>query len=204
MFDLTNYRNMFFEESDELFETIDLILLKAEECGELDEEGIHPLFRALHTLKGNSASVELHMFASLAHELEFFIDKLRKGELPFEASMSAVLIEGVDTLKEILELEIDEGIEDDHFTEIKQTLIDKFTSFSRHTRLNPLINGDLESPASVEESAVSEDDSFGIFDDEEKVEKKSDLDDEDFGFFDDEEKAEKKSDLDDEDFGFFD
>lgn len=204
MFDLEHYRDMFFEESDELFDTIDAILLEVEECGELDEDCINPLFRALHTLKGNSASVELHMFASLAHELEFFIDKLRKGELPFEPSMAGILIEGVDTLKEILELEVDEALEDDHFGETKQSLLNKLSCFSKHTKLNPLVNGDLEEIVEAEEhkEVAAEDDSFGFFDDTPAAAQTS-SDDDSFGFFDDEVAEPAKAD-EDEGFGFFD
>jgi len=220
MFDLENYRNMFFEESDELFETIDTILLDVEVSKRIDEDCINPLFRALHTLKGNSASVELNMFAALAHELEFFIDKLRNGDLIFEESMSNVLIEGVDTLKEVLDLEIDAMLNDDEFTEIKESLLSKLSSFSKNVN---------SSPVQIQKVSYipSEDDDFGFFDENEELtinqednfdynenfgffdletEKSSKTDDENFGFFDleTENETEKSSKSDDENFGFFD
>jgi two-component system chemotaxis sensor kinase CheA len=104
LFDINKYRQMFLEEAQDLFETIDTILLEAEELGDMDDETINSLFRSVHTLKVNSASVELSNFAALAHELEFFMDKLRNGQLSFEESMATLLIDGIDTLRDILEL----------------------------------------------------------------------------------------------------
>lgn len=134
VFDINKYRQMFLEEAEELFETIDSLLLDAEESGDMDNETVNSLFRSVHTLKGNSASVELSQFAALAHELEFFMDRLRNGELTFEESMADLLIEGIDALKEILELELSNELSDDHFQQTKTTLLDKIKAFEEDTR----------------------------------------------------------------------
>ena len=122
VFDINKYRQMFLEEAEDLFETIDNILLEAEDAGDMDNETINSLFRSVHTLKGNSALVELSMFAALAHELEFFMDRLRNGELSFQESKASLLIDGVDTLKHILEVEFNEELEHDYFTSTKEDL----------------------------------------------------------------------------------
>ncbi len=128
-FDINKYRQMFLEEAEELFETIDTLLLDAEESGDMDGDTINSLFRSVHTLKGNSASVELSMFAALAHELEFFMDRLRNGELCFEQSMAGLLIEGIDTLKEILELELAGELAQERFSDTKAQLLRKIEAF---------------------------------------------------------------------------
>jgi two-component system, chemotaxis family, sensor kinase CheA len=130
VFDINKYRQMFLEEAEELFETIDTILLEAEDEGDMDHETVNSLFRSVHTLKGNSASVELAMFAALAHELEFFMDRLRNGELQFEAKMADLLIEGIDTLKQILEMELSDELDPDFYRTTKESLLQKINSFS--------------------------------------------------------------------------
>lgn len=146
VFDINKYRQMFLEEAEELFETIDALLLEAEESGDMDNEMVNSLFRSVHTLKGNSASVELSQFAALAHELEFFMDRLRNGELTFEESMAEILIEGIDALKEILELELSEELSADYFHQTKEMLLAKINAFSEEVEELELIV-ETEGPA---------------------------------------------------------
>ncbi|MFA6138883.1 MAG: chemotaxis protein CheA [Sulfurimonas sp.] len=142
VFDINKYRQMFLEEAEDIFEIIDNILLEAEDAGDMDNETINSLFRSVHTLKGNSASVELSKFAALAHELEFFMDKLRNGQLSFEESMASLLIDGVDTLKHILELELSDELEHDYFMTTKEDLLYKLDNFSQDIKEIELLNED--------------------------------------------------------------
>lgn len=203
VFDINKYRQMFLEEAEELFETIDSLLLDAEESGDMDNETVNSLFRSVHTLKGNSASVELSQFAALAHELEFFMDRLRNGELTFEESMADLLIEGIDALKEILELELSNELSDDHFQQTKTTLLDKIKAFEEDTRevaaliqhegpkddFGLLLPADEENgfgPIGGEQVAPSiDEDHFGMFDEPPLIEESAPRFEEVFGFFDD-------------------
>ncbi len=154
LFDINKYRQMFLEEAQDLFETIDTILLEAEELGDMDDETINSLFRSVHTLKGNSASVELSNFAALAHELEFFMDKLRNGQLSFEESMATLLIDGIDTLRDILELELADELEQEYFKTIKRELLYKLDNFSQDEKELELLTQSLETPKVEIEIAV--------------------------------------------------
>ena len=207
---------MFLEEAEDLFETIDNILLEAEDAGDMDSETINSLFRSVHTLKGNSASVELSMFAALAHELEFFMDRLRNKELSFQESMASLLIDGVDTLKHILELELNDELEHEYFTCTKEDLLYKLDNFSGDLKESLLLDEEEhcknEKALNLEdvnlEDVKVEEPAFGIFlpiDNEgaygpvnSNAIRKDD--DEDFGFFDELELIEDN----DEGFGFFD
>src|SRR3989339_82602 len=226
VFDINKYRQMFLEEAEDLFETIDNILLEAEDAGDMDNETINSLFRSVHTLKGNSASVELSMFASLAHELEFFMDRLRNGELSFQESMASLLIDGVDTLKHILELELNDELEHDYFTSTKEDLLYKLDNFSQDIKESLLLDEEEhcknEKALNLQDVEVEEEPAFGLLmpkDDEgaygsinsnaikndepsTKEDKPSTKEDEDegFGFFDELELIED----DGEWFGFFD
>lgn len=226
VFDINKYRQMFLEEAEDLFETIDNILLEAEDAGDMDNETINSLFRSVHTLKGNSASVELSMFAALAHELEFFMDRLRNGELSFQDSMASLLIDGVDTLKHILELELNDELEHDYFTSTKEDLLYKLDNFSQDIKESLLLDEEEhcknEKALNLQDVEVEEEPAFGLLmpkDDEgaygsinsnaikndepsTKEDKPSTKEDEDdgFGFFDELELIEE----DGEWFGFFD
>ncbi|MCX6076766.1 MAG: chemotaxis protein CheA [Campylobacterales bacterium] len=151
VFDINKYRQMFLEEAEDIFEIIDNILLEAEDAGDMDNETINSLFRSVHTLKGNSASVELSKFAALAHELEFFMDKLRNGKLAFEESMASLLIDGVDTLKHILELELSDELEHDYFMTTKEELLYKLDNFSQDIKEIELLN---EEPSAQESKVI--------------------------------------------------
>ena len=204
-FDINKYRQMFLEEAEDIFETIDTILLDAEETNGMDTETINSLFRSVHTLKGNSASVELAMFAALAHELEFFMDRLRNGELKFEEGMASLLMEGVDTLKQILELELSEQLEDHFYENTKSVLLQKLNSFSEDAAEIAIINeiyGEEEFGLITPET-FGED--FGLLDNhiQEKADETPESLEDYFGFFDDEPEP-IHIDSNDDSFGFFD
>src|SRR3989339_377915 len=166
VFDINKYRQMFLEEAEDLFETIDNILLEAEDAGDMDNETINSLFRSVHTLKGNSASVELSMFAALAHELEFFMDRLRNGELSFQDSMASLLIDGVDTLKHILELELNDELEHDYFTSTKEDLLYKLDNFSQDIKESLLLDEEEhcknEKALNLQDVEVEQEPAFGL------------------------------------------
>ena len=117
-FDITMYRDMFLEEAEELFESADNVLLEAEKNGSLTEDEMGQLFRDVHTLKGSGASVELKYFAEFTHDVENMMDKLRKHEIPYLESMAGALIDALDVMREILQLECDENMDDTKFTEM--------------------------------------------------------------------------------------
>jgi two-component system chemotaxis sensor kinase CheA len=204
-FDINKYRQMFLEEAEDIFETIDTILLDAEETNDMDTETINSLFRSVHTLKGNSASVELAMFAALAHELEFFMDRLRNGELKFEEGMASLLMEGIDTLKQVLELELSEQLEDHFYENTKSVLLQKLNSFSEDAAEIAIINeiyGE-EDFGLITPETFGED--FGLLDNhiQEKADETPESLEDYFGFFDDEPEP-IHIDSNDDSFGFFD
>lgn len=168
LFDITKYRQMFLEEAEELFETIDMLLLEAENDNDMEEESINSLFRLVHTLKGNSASVELSQFAKLTHEIEFFMDRLRQGELEFREGMAELLIEAIDTLKYILELEMADNLDKDFFKKTQDTLLKKIEIFSNDTL-------SMEESSNEQETPIEDAGSFGLYDDEDTKEENTEI-----------------------------
>ena len=169
-FDISMYRDMFLEEAEELFESADNVLLAAESNGSLTEDEMGQLFRDVHTLKGSGASVELTYFAEFTHDVENMMDKLRNHEIEYKVEMAETLIDGLDVMKEILQMECDEEINRENFTEMTADLL---------VAIRAYINGDSAStvaPTAVEKTvketssstnAISEEesDNIGFFDD---------------------------------------
>ncbi len=116
-FDISKYREMFVEEAEELFESADNVLLEAETNGSLTEEEMGQLFRDVHTLKGSGASVELTLFAKFTHSVENLMDKLRNHKIEYLPEMAGALIDALDIMKELLELEVDNELTQELFTE---------------------------------------------------------------------------------------
>ena len=200
-FDISKYREMFLEEAEELFESADNVLLEAENNGTLTDEEMGQLFRDVHTLKGSGASVELALFAEFTHNVENMMDKLRNHEIEFKPEMAGTLIDGLDVMKELLDLEVAEELTRETFEEMTAELL---------TDIKAYING--EQPASVEETPVVEtpseapssqaipsehDDDIGLYD--------SDINDSKFnvsyGFFQDDDIG---NDPENSNYGFFD
>jgi len=108
----------FLEEAEELFENFINLCLKAEEQGSLDDEDINALFRDVHTLKGSGAVVGFILFPKYVHDIETFMDKLRKKELEYKNEMSDLLLDTADVMRELLSLESSENLEEETFKKL--------------------------------------------------------------------------------------
>ena len=191
-FDISKYREMFLEEAVELFESADNVLLEAENNGSLTDDEMGQLFRDVHTLKGSGASVELAYFAEFTHDVENLMDKLRSHKIEYKPEMAETLIDGLDVMKEILELEVANQMTREKFEEMTKELLEEIRAYSNSdssskstTKENPnppQASQKVESVKPQENSNNSKKDfrnrAFGIFADE-------DENSESFGFFDD-------------------
>jgi len=174
-FDMSEYRAMFLEEAEELFESADNILLRAEEEQSLEEEDMNSLFRDVHTLKGSGASVELSYFAEFTHDVETMMDKLRNHDIEFIPSMATILIESMDVMKEILDLEVEEEITRESFDEKTASLLKELKEFiaggvparfkGSSSASTPTPTASASAPVGNTESDSGDEDAFGFFDD---------------------------------------
>ena len=232
-FDISKYREMFLEEAAELFESADNVLLEAENNGSLTDEEMGQLFRDVHTLKGSGASVELALFAEFTHDVENLMDKLRNHKIEFIPEMAETLIDGLDVMKEILDLEVSEKLDRDTFTKMTTDLLQELRAYSSGAAVKktetivPVKKEEIKVIETKKEENISLDsDSFGFFDDDLNKQRDSevkaygifaddDLDEEqkNYGFFDDDleeisrnaiDSDFKLTNEDQEHFGFFD
>lgn len=191
-FDISKYREMFLEEAVELFESADNVLLEAENNGSLTDDEMGQLFRDVHTLKGSGASVELAYFAEFTHDVENLMDKLRSHKIEYKPEMAETLIDGLDVMKEILELEVANQMTREKFEEMTKELLEEIRAYSNSDSSSKSTTKENTNPSETsqkvksvklqENSNNSKKDfrnrAFGIFADEEE-------NSESFGFFDD-------------------
>ncbi|MFA7083665.1 MAG: chemotaxis protein CheA [Arcobacteraceae bacterium] len=206
-FDISKYREMFLEESVELFESADNVLLEAENNGTLNDDEMGQLFRDVHTLKGSGASVELKLFAEFTHDVENMMDKLRNHKIEFQPEMVDTLMAGLDVMKELLDMEIAEELTRETFTEMTQDLLIEIRNYMNNTAATPPAKEvsaaqQNQEASSGEKSSSQLGDSFGFFNEELNADGYSDdFLTQPYGFFD-----ESIINLSDEsdNFGFFD
>jgi chemosensory pili system protein ChpA (sensor histidine kinase/response regulator) len=90
----------FVPEAEEHLQTVQDCLLALE--ANPNQEDIHRLFRAIHTIKGSAAQVGLQRIARVAHRTEDLIVRLRDGELQPSAEIVDICLESIDALKKFL------------------------------------------------------------------------------------------------------
>ena len=90
----------FVPEVEEHLQTVTLCLLALEI--DPNQEDIHGLFRAMHTIKGSAAQVGAQRIATIAHRAEDLVGRLREGELKPTANIIDLCLETVDVLKKTI------------------------------------------------------------------------------------------------------
>ncbi len=97
---MSQYLDVFIDELDEQIQILDEAIVNLEN----DKKNIdllNDIFRAAHTLKGSSASMGFEKMASLTHDMENVLDKLRNNELKVTAEITDLLLEALDLIKKL-------------------------------------------------------------------------------------------------------
>ncbi len=92
----------FFAESQENLATMEQSLLELETKPH-DAQALAAVFRAVHTLKGNSLSLGFSSIARLAHAAEDLLDGVRRKETGVAPELVTVLLAARDRLRDALE-----------------------------------------------------------------------------------------------------
>jgi two-component system chemotaxis sensor kinase CheA len=100
--DSAQYAELFLTESREHVSAINHSLL-ALERGEGGDEPVDAIFRAVHTIKGMSATMGYTAVASLSHELESLLDRVRRGARAVDESLMELLFQSADLLEREVE-----------------------------------------------------------------------------------------------------
>ena len=97
-FDFKAVMENFRAESQEGLHQMEADLL-ALEVNPGDHELIDEVFRIVHTIKGNAASLDRPRLSSFAHELEDVLDHLRGGNVAVTTGICSALLKSVDILR---------------------------------------------------------------------------------------------------------
>src|SRR6185437_8597809 len=91
--DLSRWAELFLTESREHLSAMNHALLALESTPEATEP-VGAIFRAVHTVKGMSATMGYRAVTDLAHEMESVLDRVRRGELSADAPLMELLFQG--------------------------------------------------------------------------------------------------------------
>ncbi len=100
--DSAQYAELFLTESREHVSAINHSLLELER-GAGGGEPVSEIFRAVHTIKGMSATMGYTAVASLSHELETLLDRVRRGARAIDAALMELLFRCADVLEGAIE-----------------------------------------------------------------------------------------------------
>jgi two-component system chemotaxis sensor kinase CheA len=100
--DSAQYAELFLTESREHVSAINHSLLELER-GAGGDEPIGAIFRAVHTIKGMSATMGYTSVASLSHELETLLDSVRRGARAVNEPLMELLFQSTDVLESAVE-----------------------------------------------------------------------------------------------------
>lgn len=106
--DLSRYAELFLTESREHLSAMNHALLALESAPEATEP-VSAIFRAVHTVKGMSATMGYRAVTDLAHEMESVFDRVRRGELSVTPDLMELLFQGADSLEQAIEGAVQSG-----------------------------------------------------------------------------------------------
>ena len=103
--DTARYAELFLTESQDNLSAINHALLELERTPAA-REPVGALFRAVHTVKGMSATMGYAVVAELSHELETLLDLVRRGDRQVNAALMDTLFAATDMLEQSIELSV--------------------------------------------------------------------------------------------------
>ena len=111
----------FFSEAQQQVENLESNILVIEN-DPTNHEAIDEIFRAAHTLKGGSATVEMTELTEFTHAVEDLLDELRSGTIPVPEPVVDTLLSAIDIIKVMLEERANGQIYTEDVEPVKNTL----------------------------------------------------------------------------------
>ncbi len=162
----------FFSEAEQQVENLESNILVIENDPS-NHEAIDEIFRAAHTLKGGSATVEMHELSGFTHVVEDLLDELRSGNVAVTEPVIDVLLSAIDIIKAMLEARSGGSVYEEDVEPIKEQLkafIPEKTGGKKAAAKKsapraaaPAAPAAPEPAAPAEEPAVSADDSLSEY-----------------------------------------
>ncbi|WP_409524124.1 chemotaxis protein CheA [Nitrincola sp. MINF-07-Sa-05] len=120
--DISQFHQVFFEESFEGLDAMEMGLLDLEE-GQPDLETINTIFRAAHSIKGGAGTFGFMAVSDFTHHLETLLDEMRNGKRLVTREAMTVCLQAVDLLREMLNaVRASQDLDDERIKEVADAL----------------------------------------------------------------------------------
>lgn len=169
--DLSQFFQVFFDETEEHLLALETLLLGVDRMAPLGED-LNAIFRAVHSIKGGSATFGFNDMTEVTHVLENLLDRVRKREIVLTEEMINAFLEAGDVLRMQLAFHRGQGSVDPDVVQGVQAkltvLASTMGSYSKDTfpvenALVPVFSGE-ETKQKVPESVAQHDPGYGFFD----------------------------------------
>ncbi|MFI3257008.1 MAG: chemotaxis protein CheW [Spirochaetales bacterium] len=122
-FDVNNEELLkdFFSEAEQQVETFESNILVIEN-DPTNRESLDEIFRAAHTLKGGSATVEMHELSGFTHAVEDVLDALRSDLVKITEEIIDILLSSIDIIKAMLQMRSNGSVYEEDVEPIKNRL----------------------------------------------------------------------------------
>jgi len=151
--DLAKYAALFQSESREQLSTMNEELLALERAPTASEP-VSAVFRAVHTMKGMSATMGYATVTALAHELESLLDRVRHAEIAVDRAVTDTLFAAVDALERAVEIEVAGGSAEEAAAPALARLRDLSASRARAEQPMSLSTQEFPIPTATQEFAI--------------------------------------------------
>jgi two-component system chemotaxis sensor kinase CheA len=158
--DLAKYAALFQSESREQLSTMNEELLALERAPTATEP-VSAVFRAVHSMKGMSATMGYATVTALAHELESLLDRVRHAEIAVDRTVTDALFAAVDALERAVEIEVAGGSAEttaapalDQLRELARARAAGVLPLTTHEFALPTSTQEFAIPASTQEFAI--------------------------------------------------
>ena len=111
----------FFSEAEQQVEILESNVLVIEQNPE-DRNSIDEIFRAAHTLKGGSATVEMTELSKFTHAMEDLLDEIRSGSVKVTGETVDMLLKSIDIIKLMLDARASGSVYSDDVSDIVNQL----------------------------------------------------------------------------------
>lgn len=125
--------DLFGQETEGHSEDIERVLLTAE-SGQVETEDIDCLFRAIHSVKGLAATMDLKAMEAVAHASETLLEEVRIDINILDSEMTSLLINSLDVLNDQREVALSERIDSALPVELLESLKEKLINISGGTK----------------------------------------------------------------------
>jgi two-component system chemotaxis sensor kinase CheA len=111
----------FFAEAQMQVDTLEQNILVLENDG-ANKDAVDEIFRAAHTLKGGSATVEMMELSHFTHLVEDVLDAIRSDQLSINEDVVDTLLSAIDVIKAMLEQRMNGAVYQEETSEIEGKL----------------------------------------------------------------------------------